>query len=136
MNVMSSSATAGTPGRAAGPSRRSVAWRLAKFALLLFVVNVGCWAIVDSRSFVPPSEGVLLERALFCGVTAAGPFAMAIDGRFSNLAMGLVVECGLVGAFIAAALIGRRHVAARALGYLGVTLWFFFGFAVAGLRIT
>ncbi len=118
------------------PSLRMMAWRLAKFALLLLVANVGFWAIVDFRSFVPPSEGVFVERALFCGVTAAGPFAMAIAGRFSNVAMGLVVECGLVVAFIAAALIGRRHVAARALGYLGVTLWFFFGFAVAGMRIT
>ena len=99
-------------------------------------LDLAFWLSADFQSFSPPGDGPLVERLFYAGLTAAGPFAMAIDGHFGNLLEGLAIECGLVALLVAVSLYWRRFLVARLVGYLGVILWFFCGFAVAGLRIT
>ena len=103
---------------------------------VLVTVDLAFWLTADFQSFSPPSEGPLPERLFFAGLTAAGPFAMAIAGHFVNLLASTAIACGLVALLIGVSLYWRRFLVARLAGYLGVILWFFLGFAVAGLRIT
>ena len=117
-------------------SVRHMVNRLLLASLILLLADAAYWFLADFGSFAPPSEGEFLERAFFFGLTATGPFAMAINGHFVGLAVGLPVLCGLVVAFVAVAVVGRRRRGARFLGYLGVFLWFFFGLGVATLRVT
>lgn len=114
-----------------GPVRR-----LALFAGLLLLLECAFWFLVDFQQFHPACDGPFLERAMYAGLTATGPFAMAINGHFTDLATGLVIECGVIVMFVAIAILKRKSIVASGLGYFGVVLWFFFGFAVAGLRIT
>jgi len=104
--------------------------------LVFLGLDAAFWFLADFGSFVPACDGPLVERALFTGLTACGPFAMVINGHFSNLVASLVVSCGLCGGLVALALHRRESLLALVGGYCGIALWFFFGFAVAGLRIT
>ena len=117
------------------PARGAVR-NLAIFAGFLLLLESAFWFLADFHQFHPACDGPFLERALYAGLTATGPVAMAINGHFTDLATGLVVECGLVVRFVSIAILKRKSIVASGLGYFGVLLWFFFGFAVAGLRIT
>lgn len=110
--------------------------RLAAATAVLLVADLVFWLTADFGSFVPASDGVLYERLFFAGVTASGPLAMVINGHFVNLAQSLAVSLGIVAALVATSLVGRRLAIARMAGYAGVVLWFFFGLAVAGMRMT
>ena len=110
--------------------------RLGYVALGCLALDLLFWFTADFSKFVPPCDGPFAERALFAGVTAAGPFAMVINGHFSDLVSSLAITAGLCAGLVAVALVGRRSLLARFAGYCGVLLWFFLGFCVAGLRIT
>jgi hypothetical protein len=69
-------------------------------------------------------------------LTASGPIAMVIMGHFTNLAVSLLVTGGICGGLMAVGIRWRELPAARLSAYFGIILWFFFGLAVAGLRIT
>jgi len=103
---------------------------------VLTVLNALFWFTVNFDSFVPPSSGVFAERLHFFGITQAGPLAFF----FISMPTGDYVLAGVVGAGIAGCLfLCTRVPRSRTLvwaGCIGIILWFFLGFAVAGLRIT
>jgi hypothetical protein len=85
---------------------------------------------------VPPSEGVFSERLHWFLVTEAGPLALF----FISMGEGDYVFAGVISAVIVLLVIlwacmPRRKPLTIA-ACLGILLWFFFGFSVAGLRIT
>src|SRR6185436_9372094 len=67
------------------PSARQVRRWLSVAFLVFLGLDAAFWFLADFGSFVPACDGPLVERALFTGLTACGPFAMVINGHFSNL---------------------------------------------------
>ena len=116
-------------------STRQMVGRLA----IVFSAGLGLdytfWLLADFGSFVTPLDGPFAECVCFVALTASGPFAMAINGHFVNIAASHLVTCGLSMGLVAIGLIWRLSAVARLTSYTGVLLRFFIGFSVAGSRI-
>lgn len=107
---------------------------------VLTCLNALFWFTANFGSFHPSSEGPLLERLLMFGVTEIGPLS------FFFLPMGLsdYVIPGVVSAVTIALVflctrMWRNKVISIALAIvtcIGICVWFYLGFSVAGLRIT
>ena len=113
--------------------------RLAVAFSIALALDAAFWFSADFSSFTPRSPGVIAERLYFVGLTATGPLAEVIYLHAylhaPNLAETLLA-CGLSLGLVVLGLAFRRFWFARLAGYGGVGLWFFFGFLVAGCRIT
>jgi O-antigen/teichoic acid export membrane protein len=112
-------------------SRVPLLWFLGLTAL-----NGLFWFSADFGSFAPPSEGTFVERLLMFEVTEAGPFASLFigtgEGYYIVMAvMGVVL---LTLAFLIALI--PKNWGAIIAACIGIAVWFFCGFVVAGLRIT
>jgi len=115
-------------------------WRFPVGHFVAFVVLTGLnalfWLIADFGSFHPPSDGALKERLFFFGLTEAGPLAFF---RLSTSAFGrsqaTLLALAVVVVIVLAARFPKKE-ALQILGYLAMLFWFFFGFCVAGVRIT
>ena len=103
---------------------------------ILTCLNALFWFTADFGSFVPPSEGVLRERFFMFGVTEAGPLAffMLSMGMDDYIFAGVVTTVILVLGFLSACVPKKRALVVATC--IGVFVWFFLGFCVAGLRIT
>jgi hypothetical protein len=102
----------------------------------LTMLNALFWFTADFGSFVPSSEGAFTERLMMFGITEAGPLAFF----FIPMGGGDYVLCVAIAAVILTlAYLSARIPKSRGLtigACIGIVAWFFFGFAVAGLRIT
>ena len=104
--------------------------------LVLTCLNALFWFTVDFGSFVPPSEGAFRERFLMFGITESGPLS------FFLLSMGLgdYIFAGVISAVTVALVFfcarTPKNKAIAIVTCIGIFVWFFLGFCVAGLRIT
>ena len=114
-------------------SRVPLGWFLGLSAL-----NGLFWFSADFRSFAPPSEGTLIERFFMFGIAEAGPFAFTINQTMQgDDTLGPVIAIIVLFSVLTflSARIPRNWVAIIA-ACIGITVWLFFGSAVAGLRVT
>jgi hypothetical protein len=99
---------------------------------ILTCLNVLFWFTANFRSFHPPSDGSFRERLFMFGVTEAGPLAFLMAGNYIFAVVISIVI--LMLAFFC--IFAPQKKALKVTACIGIILWFFFGFCVAGLRIT
>jgi hypothetical protein len=114
-------------------SRVPVGWFLGLSGL-----NALLWFSADFRSFAPPSEGTFIERFFMFGIAEAGPFAFTLNQMMqgdSVLGPAIAIMVLVSAITFLSARIPRNWGAVLA-ACVGITIWLFFGSAVAGLRVT
>jgi len=103
---------------------------------VLTILNALFWFTADFESFAPPSPGVFEERLYFFGLIESGPLALF----FIPMTVGSYVFAGVIIAVVVVLLfLYVRRPQSTPLGCamcIAIVVWFFMGFAVAGLRIT
>jgi hypothetical protein len=110
--------------------------RIVLLVSTFFALTFAFWSTADFSRMAPPSEGSLSERLYWASVTALGPLAGVITGGWGFLLFGALFAVVLPLPMIRHGIRHGNLWKARWIGYAGVVLWFFFGFSVAGLRIT
>jgi hypothetical protein len=103
--------------------------------LVLTVLNALFWFTVDFGSFHPPSPGIFAERLYFFGIAQAGPLASFLISIRSGYVVAGVVTMVILGFLLVCARVPRSWPIGFAV-CVGIVLWFFLGFCVAGIRIT
>jgi hypothetical protein len=106
--------------------------------LVMTALNVLFWFRADFGTFHPPSEGTLGERFLLTVITEIGPFAWFLlrDKDIGENLFAGFLGVALLLLVVLTLRVKRRRVFWSILASVGVLVWLFFGFAVAGLRIT
>lgn len=117
------------------PSRSRMGTRLVAPFIGLLAIDGCFWITADFRRFMPPDDGPFYERMMLTICGALGPMFLVWRGCAADSLAAFVFALVLIGA-VAAAIIGRGHLFWRALGYVGVLLWFGFGCMMTSLRIT
>ncbi len=114
-------------------SRVPLGWFLGLSAL-----NGLFWFSADFRSFAPPSEGTFIERFFMFGIAEAGPFAFTLNQMMQgdHMLSPVIAIIALISVltFLSARI--PRNWGTVIAACVGITIWLFYGSAVAGLRVT
>lgn len=125
-------------------SQVAMAVRLVVAFMIPFTMNACVWFTSDFRRFEPPSEGTTDERLSLTLWSASGPLAFALRrsehgwriGDLSGDAGSALLFASILILAVAVAILGRRFLVWRLLGYAAVVMWMVSGCARTALRIT